>query len=1044
MKKNEYNHLKIEKKWQKDWEKNKIYQAKTGLKGKKFYGLIEFPYPSGSGLHVGHIRSNTAMDIIARKRRMEGYNVLYPIGWDAFGLPTENYAIKTGINPEKVTKINTGVFRKQLKEGGFSFDWSREVNTTDPKYYKWTQWIFLQMFKKGLAYKKKTEINWCTSCKIGLANEEVVAGVCERCGGKVVKKEKEQWMLAITKYADRLDKDLDKVNYLEKIKIQQRNWIGKSEGSEIGFKIKVDRLKDENLNLQSINLNLSTVSVFTTRADTLFGATYVVLAPEHELVEKLKLQISNWSEVEEYIKTIKDKPDIERIAEDKEKTGVEIKGVKAINPATKEEIPIWIADYVLASYGTGAVMAVPAHDERDFEFAKKYHLPMKRVVEPIFVGKDGDGAVRNDLPFVRRNAVCAIVRNPKDGKYLCLSWRDHHMHGLVTGGFEENENLVQAAIREIQEETGYKNLKLTNDPEFVLHSQFFHRVKKENRWARFHYVFFDLINEEKDKIDDKEDKLHEIIWIEKNKIKDFFTVIEGEFTYNFINNPNYIFTGDGILHFSDMFDDLTSEEARKEITKFVGGKMVTKYKLRDWVFSRQRYWGEPIPLVFCKHCAEQVESRKLKVESEGEKLNPGWFPISEKDLPVLLPKVKSYKPTDNGESPLATISKWVNTTCPKCKGKAKRETDTMPNWAGSSWYFLRYLDPKNNKELVSKKNIDYWSKLKANSKKQIAGPVDWYNGGMEHTTLHLLYSRFWHKFLYDLKLVPTSEPYMKRTSHGMILAEGGEKMSKSKGNVTNPDEIIKLYGADTLRLYEMFIGPFDQAVSWNTESIIGPRRFLEKVWRVGMRVIPQNYQNFSRFTPEGPYTDKNFDNSVAFQTLLHKTIKKVSEDIESMSFNTAISSMMMLVNEMEKVVSSKEKVVSRDDFEKFLQILSPFAPHITEELYNQLQITNDKKTPSPYGHSPLAGGAKSKKQKAKSIHLSPWPKWDKKKIIEEKIKIAIQVNGKVRSEILISKDMTEEEIKKQALSDESILSWVRGKEIKKIIYVPGRILNIVV
>jgi leucyl-tRNA synthetase len=790
MKKNEYNHIKIEKKWQSYWEKKKIYKAKTGLKGKKFYGLIEFPYPSGSGLHVGHIRSNTAMDIIARKRRMEGYNVLYPIGWDAFGLPTENYAIKTGINPEKVTKINTGVFRKQLKEGGFSFDWSRELNTTDPKYYKWTQWIFLQMFKKGLAYKKKTEINWCISCKIGLANEEVVAGVCERCGGKVEKKEKEQWMLAITKYADRLDKDLDKVNYLEKIKIQQKNWIGKSEGSEIEFSVK--------------NLN-EKIKVFTTRADTLFGATYVVLAPEHELVEKMKPQISNWKEVENYIREVKNKTDIDRTAEDKEKTGVELKGIKAINPVNNEEVPVWIADYVLISYGTGAIMAVPQHDERDRSFAIKFNLPIV------------------DKPLV-------------DSKY---------------------------------------------------------------------------------------------------------------------------------------------------ITDKVGGKIVTKYKLRDWVFSRQRYWGEPIPIISCDKC--------------------GYVPVPEKNLPVLLPKVKSYKPTNTGESPLSNISKWVNTTCPNCYGKAKRETDTMPNWAGSSWYFLRYTDPKNNKEFASKKALSYWMK----------NGIDWYNGGMEHTTLHLLYSRFWHKFLYDLKLVPTSEPYMKRTSHGMILADGGEKMSKSRGTVVNPDQIIKLYGADTLRLYEMFIGPFDQAVSWNTESIIGPRRFLEKVWRIGEKILTTQIKtNYRRFTLNGSNTTDNLSLSASFQTLLHKTIKKITEDIESISFNTAVSSMMVLVNEMEK------QDVAKKDFEMFLQVLSPFAPHITEELW------------SMFGNK-------------KSIHISSWPKWDKKKILEEKVKIAIQVNGKVRSEIIIEKEMKEEDIRSIVLLDKDIIPWISGKDIKKIIYVPGRIVNIV-
>ena len=603
--KKEYDHKKIEKKWQTIWNKKKIYQASNNSKKQKFYGLIEFPYPSGAGLHVGHIRSNTAMDVIARKRRMEGYNVLYPIGWDAFGLPTENYAIKTGIHPEKVTKQNTDTFRKQLKSLGFSFDWSREVNTTDPKYYKWTQWIFLQMFKKGLAYKKRTEINWCPKDKIGLANEEVVGGMCERCGSPTEKREKEQWMLAITKYADRLDRDLDTVDYLEKIKIQQRNWIGKSEGAEIDFEIVRQGL---------------TIKVFTTRPDTIFGATYMVLAPEHEMVAKLKSQITNWADVEKYIQEVKNKDEIERTAENKEKTGVELKGIKAINPATKQEIPIWVADYVLINYGTGAIMAVPADDERDHAFAVKFGLP--------------------------------IVENYK-----------------------------------------------------------------------------------------------------KAGLEDF-------------------------------------------------GKKITKYKLRDWVFSRQRYWGEPIPLINCEKC--------------------GFVAVPDKDLPVKLPKVAKYKPTDNGESPLADIKSWVNVKCPQCKGEAKRETDTMPNWAGSSWYYLRYADPKNSKEFASKKALDYW----------LDGGVNWYNGGMEHTTLHLLYSRFWHKFLYDLKLVPTPEPYAKRTSHGLILADDGAKISKSKGNGIDPMDIIKIYGADSIRIYEMFMGPFDQAVSWNNDGMVGPLRFLERVWRM--------------------------------------------------------------------------------------------------------------------------------------------------------------------------------------------------------------------
>ena len=767
-----YEHLKLEKKWQKIWEKKKVFQAKDLSKQPKYYSLIEFPYPSGDGLHVGHPRPYIGMDVISRKRRLEGFNVLYPIGWDAFGLPPENYAIKTGQDPRVVTKKNSDNFRRQIKSLGISFDWSREVNTTDPKYYKWTQWIFLQFLKKGLAYKARIAINWCSQDKIGLANEEVVGGNCERCGTPVEKREKEQWMLGITKYAERLDKDLDTVDYSPQIKLAQRNWIGKSEGAEIDFKLGED--------LGGV------IKVFTTRPDTIFGATYLVLAPEHELIKKLESLITNRDEVWRYIAISKKKNDLERTAEDKTKTGVELKGIKAINPATKEEIPIWIADYVMMIYGTGAIMAVPADDERDKAFAEKFKLP--------------------------------IIENYK-----------------------------------------------------------------------------------------------------KVGFQDF-------------------------------------------------GKKVIKFKLRDWVFSRQRYWGEPIPVVFCL--------------SEGSPCSNTWVPVPEKDLPVELPKVKNYQPTDTGESPLAKISKWVNVKCPKCKGKAKRETDTMPNWAGSSWYYLRYADPKNSKEFASKKNLKYWT------------PVNWYNGGNEHTTLHLLYSRFWHKFLYDLKLVPTAEPYKKRTSHGLILAEGGEKMSKSRGNVINPDDIVKRYGADTLRLYEMFMGPFDQAIAWNDEAIVGPRRFLERVWKLGQR-------KFITATDE------------KLKKILHKTIKKVSEDIENMRFNTAISAMMILATEIERAQRVAEK-----DFKIFLQILSPFAPHLTEELWHRL-------------------GEK------KSINFSDWPKWDEKLLKDEEIKIAVQVNGKVRAEIVVGAEDAEAEVKNKALADEAVQKHLAGRDVKKTIYIKNRLINIV-
>ena len=791
-----YDHIKIEKKWQKEWEKQKLYEVTENSNKKKSYLLVEFPYPSGDGLHVGHPRPYVALDIIARKRRGEGFNVLFPIGWDAFGLPTENYAIKTGTHPREVTKKNTKIFKKQIQSLGLSFDWSREINTSDPKYYKWTQWIFLQLYKKGLAYKTSMPINWCIDCKIGLANEELVDEVCERCGGKVETREKEQWMLAITKYADRLDKDLDDVDYLEKIKVQQRNWIGRSEGVEIKFEIKNKK---------------SSIDVFTTRADTLFGATYMVLAPEHPLIKNLGSGISNLDEVRKYIAKAKKKTDIERTAEGQEKTGVELKGVEAINPANKEEVPVYVADYVLAHYGTGAIMAVPAHDERDYEFAKKYDLP---VVE------------------------------------------------VITGG----------------------------------------DIKTE------------------------------------------------------------AFTGEGVLTNSGKFSGLLSEEAKEKIAAHVKGKKRTTYKLRDWIFSRQRYWGEPIPIIHCEKC--------------------GMVPVPEEDLPVELPDVEKYQPTDSGESPLAAIESFVNTECPKCGGKAVRETDTMPNWAGSSWYYLRYTDPHNDKALADSDKLKYWT------------PVDWYNGGMEHTTLHLLYSRFWHKFLYDIGIISTHEPYQKRTSHGLILAEGGAKMSKSKGNVINPDDVVKNVGADTLRVYEMFMGPFEQSIAWSTDNLVGSRRFLDRVWNLSRKV-----------------EDRKISESIL--PLLHKTIQKVGDDIEKMKFNTAVSQLMILTNELEKMESVPTKV-----YTTLLRLLAPIAPHITEELWS-------------------AQGGK------RSIHQEEWPSYDEKKLAPMSHIIVVQINGKVRAKFEASIELTETQIKEKSLKMERILEILSGKKPQRIIYVPHKLVNIV-
>lgn len=799
-----YDFKTVEKKWQDKWEKKGTFNAKNDYTMKKWYGLIEFPYPSGQGLHVGHPRSYTALDIIARKRRLQGYNVLFPIGFDAFGLPAENYAIKTNVHPKITTAQNIAHFTEQLKSLGFSFDWSRTVDTTDPNYYKWTQWIFIQLYKHGLAYKATMPINFCTGCKVGLANEEVVNGVCERCGSPVVQKEKSEWMLKITDYAQRLIDDLDDVDFLDKIKIQQKNWIGRSEGAEVKFQI--------------ANMD-KTLTIYTTRPDTLFGATYMVISPEHPILKELEDKIENLNDVQEYQKQASLKSAFERSELNKEKTGVEIKGIRAINPLTNKEIPIWISDYVLITYGTGAIMAVPAHDTRDYEFAKKFNLPIVQVV---------------------------------DG---------------------ENVDLSKEAFTDVA--TG----KLIN---------------------------------------------------------------------------------------SDFLNNLEVSEAKKVVIDYleknnIGTKKVN-YKLRDWVFSRQRYWGEPIPMVYCEDC--------------------GWVPLDEKDLPLRLPEVEEFTPGENGESPLAKQTDWINTTCPHCGKPAKRETDTMPQWAGSSWYFLRYMDPHNDKELASKEALEYWS------------PVDWYNGGMEHTTLHLLYSRFWHKFLYDIGVVPTKEPYQKRTSHGMILGTNGEKMSKSKGNVINPDDIVNEFGADTFRVYEMFMGPFDQVAAWSMESIRGCGKFLDRVWNMQEMLVDGD-----TYSPEA-------------EKLMHKAIKKVSQDIEEMKFNTCISTFMTMVNEFYKL-----KKINKSEFKTFLTLLNPFAPHITEEL-NKIAGFNE------------------------DVSSYAWPEYDEEKTIDDEITLPIQFNGKLKATITISVDEDENSIKEKVHN--VIDSKLDGKTIIKEIYVKNKIYNIVV
>ena len=799
-----YNHKVVEKKWQKVWDDEKAFAATNDYSKPKYYALVEFPYPSGQGLHVGHPRPYTALDIVARKRRMQGYNVLYPMGWDAFGLPTENYAIKNKIHPKIVTENNVKHFKDQLHSLGYSFDWDREINTTDPKYYKWTQWIFLKLFKAGLAYKKEMPINWCTSCKVGLANEEVVNGVCERCGAPVVRKVKSEWMLKITDYADKLIEGLNDVDYIERVKVSQKNWIGRSTGAEVDFQIKdtEDKLR-----------------IYTTRCDTLFGVTYMVVSPEHPYLDKYKDQIKNWEEIVAYREQASRKSDFERAELAKDKTGVAIDGLTAINPVNGKEVPIWVSDYVLMSYGTGAIMAVPAHDERDWEFAKKFQLPIIQVV-----AKNGEEVDVNEAAFT----------------------------DVATGV---------------------------------------------------------LIN-------------------------------------------------------SDFLNGLEVKDAKEKMIKFLEekgiGQAKTNYKLRDWVFSRQRYWGEPIPIVHCDKC--------------------GYVPIDESELPLLLPEVESYMPTDNGESPLAAMTDWVNTTCPCCGGPAKRETDTMPQWAGSSWYFLRYTDPHNDKALASPEALKYWL------------PVDWYNGGMEHTTLHLLYSRFWHKFLYDQGIVPTPEPYQKRTSHGMILGENGEKMSKSRGNVVNPDDIVQEYGADTLRTYEMFIGAFDLAASWSEDGVKGCRRFLDRVWKLQ-----------DLMTDEEGY-------SKDLETKMHQTIKKVSNDFENLKYNTAIAAMMTLLNDFYKKGS-----ITRGELKTLIILLNPVAPHITEEMWQII-------------------GCEGR------VYQQTWPEFDEAKTVESSVEIAVQINGKVKGTLGIQKDDPKDQV--IAKAKEVIADKLTGNIIKEI-YVPGRLVNIV-
>ncbi|HRY60336.1 MAG TPA: class I tRNA ligase family protein [Patescibacteria group bacterium] len=964
-----YNPHEIEKKWQDIWEKiPDLYHAKDFDKKPKFYMLFEFNYPSGDGLHMGHLRGQTTSDIIARKKRLEGYNVMLPVGWDAFGLPTENYAIKHKIHPSVATAQNIANFTKQQKSLGYSFDWSREIDTTDPAYYEWTQWFFLKFYENGLAYKKKMAINWCPSCKIGLANEEVIDEKCERCGTAASKKELDQWMLRITAYADKLLEGLKNVDYPERVKLMQENWIGKSEGSEIEFRIK---------NLES------SIKVFTTRVDTLFGCTYIVLAPESGYIKNLEDRISNLEEVKEYINESKKKSNIERMVEDKEKTGVKLEGITAINPINGRKVEVWVADYVLADYGTGAIMAVPAHDTRDYAFAVKYGIKIEEVVVPNII--DERNPPVEGKKTVERKNIHAIVRDPKTGKYLGLKWKNFDWTTFPMGGIEEGEDVVTAAKREVAEETGFTNLKLDRVLFGQTRTEYFANHKDLNRISYTTAVLFELVDHTQEDISQKEKDDHDVIWLDESQLNYAnMTHAEVGIWQEKMSAKIPAYTRDGVLINSQDFTGLSSEEARKKITQKLKdeklGDFITTYHLRDWIFSRQHYWGEPIPIVYCPNCGEVA--------------------VPEDQLPVLLPEVENYEPTEDGQSPLAKITDWVNTTCPKCNGPAVRETDTMPNWAGSSWYFLRYIDPHNDKQFADFEKLKYWM------------PVDIYEGGPEHTTLHLLYSRFWNIFFHDLGLVPTSEPYAKRINHGMILAEDGKKMSKSLGNVVNPNEIVEKYGADTARAYEMFIGPFEQDAAWSSQGIEGVSRFLNKVWNLGQEIAPRVEEK----DPAKIITDSFEIGETELEVMTHKTIKKFNEDLDRLHLNTLVSTLMEFTNFL---ISKKDLLYNYPQpYMVLILLLSPICPHIAEEIWQQFG----------FEESIFSG-------------KFTWPKHDPEKIKEDMIEIVIQENGKHRGNILMPFDASEEDALKVIQDTEKF------KEIstnyKKIIYVKNRLVNFV-
>ncbi len=940
-----YNFKNIEEKWQKCWQERKNFNVGIHDFSKpKYYVLVEFPYPSGAGLHVGHVRSYTALDSLARKRRMEGYNVLFPMGWDAFGSPAEQYAIKNHIHPKDAVKENIKTFKGQIQSLGISFDWSREFATTDPEYYKWTQWQFLKFYEHGLAYKDKKAINWCPNCKVGLSNEDSSGGVCERCGTKVVQKEKEQWMLRMSDYAEQLLEGLNDNNFQERIKTAQINWIGKSVGAEVKFKIENS---DE------------TLTVFTTRPDTLYGVTFMVVAPEHPIIDKFASNITNINEINQYKEEAASKSEFERVELVKEKTGVKINGIHAVNPVSGEKVEIWVADYVMMGYGTGAIMAVPAHDERDFAFATKFGIPLRPVISQI------TGEKRENEIY--KKSIVAVVYDPKQDKYLTINWGDKGGRLFIGGTRKDDEDIVECARREIAEETGYVNLKYSHSTASINHHYYaYNKNKAYVIDAIGLYLELETNNTINCNLDEEEKNNFTVEWVSKEVVtKEIVEELHKTVYENLVTPKPY--TGDGVMINSDILNGIDNKkEAIDMMIQYLEEKGIgvkkTNYRLQDWIFSRQRFWGEPIPMIHCDHC--------------------GWVPVPEKDLPVVLPDVTEYEPTDNGESPLSKIKEWVHVKCPKCGADAERETDTMPNWAGSSWYWLRYMDPNNNQEFVSQDTIKYW------------GKVDWYNGGMEHATRHLLYARFWNQFLYNIGLVPNKEPFEIRTAHGMILGSNGEKMSKSKGNVINPTDIVNEVGADALRVYEMFIGDYERDAAWSINGLKGCKRFLDRIWR-----LQETLNEKSDYTNE---------------SLVHKTIKKVTNDIETMKYNTAVSALMIMLNEYEDMNS-----ITKEDYRVLLHLLNPIAPHITEELNELNHLGN-----------PLCE--------------SSWPTYDEEKTQDETFELIVQVNGKVRGKMTVNSDTTEEEMKALAHTIDNVNKFLEGHEIIKVITIPKRLVNIVI